>query len=64
MVFIPFHYGDLDLEESPNALMPAAWDPVSKQPLHKAAAVRIERADAGAVSAGPGEPRARAERER
>lgn len=42
-VFIPFHYGELGADHSPNNLMPKAWDPVSKQPLQKYAAVRIER---------------------
>jgi hypothetical protein len=42
-VFIPFHYGELGADHSPNNLMPKAWDPVSKQPLQKSAAVRIER---------------------
>jgi len=43
VVFIPFHYGTLGEERSPNALMPKSWDPVSKQPMQKLAAVRIER---------------------
>lgn len=42
-VFIPFHYGELHKNESPNNLMPKAWDPVSKQPVQKSAAVRVER---------------------
>jgi anaerobic selenocysteine-containing dehydrogenase len=42
-VFIPFHYGELAKNESPNNLMPKVWDPVSKQPVQKSAAVRIER---------------------
>ena len=42
VVFIPFHYGDLDACHSPNALMPRVWDPVSKQPVQKWAAVRVE----------------------
>jgi anaerobic selenocysteine-containing dehydrogenase len=43
VVFIPFHYGQLGEERSPNNLMPKLWDPVSKQPTQKLAAVRIER---------------------
>jgi anaerobic selenocysteine-containing dehydrogenase len=43
VVFIPFHYGELGADHSPNNLMPKAWDPVSKQPVQKSAAVRIER---------------------
>lgn len=42
-VFIPFHYGRLDRNESPNNLMPKVHDPVSKQPLQKSAAVRVEK---------------------
>ena len=42
-VFIPFHYGELEKSESANNLMPRAWDPVSKQPIQKSAAVRVER---------------------
>lgn len=42
-VFIPFHYGELEKNESPNNLMPRAHDPVSKQPVQKYAAVRVER---------------------
>jgi ferredoxin-nitrate reductase len=42
-VFIPFHYGELAVNESANNLMPRAWDPVSKQPVQKYAAVRVER---------------------
>jgi anaerobic selenocysteine-containing dehydrogenase len=43
VVFVPFHYGDLGEEHAANSLMPATWDPVSKQPVQKLAAVRIER---------------------
>ena len=42
-VFIPFHYGELEKSEAANNLMPRAWDPVSKQPIQKSAAVRVER---------------------
>ena len=47
-VFVPFHYGywDRDDGSSPraaNELTLTAWDPVSKQPLFKVAAVRVER---------------------
>ena len=45
VVFVPFHYGDLDEEQAANNLMPAAWDPVSKQPIQKMSAVRIERVE-------------------
>jgi anaerobic selenocysteine-containing dehydrogenase len=43
VVFIPFHYGELDQNASPNNLMPKLHDPVSKQPLQKSASVRVER---------------------
>ncbi|MFF5078455.1 molybdopterin oxidoreductase family protein [Actinoplanes sp. NPDC000266] len=37
-VFVPFHYGP----QAANELTMTAWDPVSKQPLFKMAAVRVE----------------------
>jgi anaerobic selenocysteine-containing dehydrogenase len=43
VVFIPFHYGELDRDEAANNLMPKLHDPVSKQPVQKSAAVRIVR---------------------
>jgi anaerobic selenocysteine-containing dehydrogenase len=51
-VFVPFHYGYWDLDDrepekrgrAANELTITAWDPVSKQPLFKNAAVRVERA--------------------
>jgi len=53
-VFVPFHYGYWDLGDDPgpsgeppraaNELTQSAWDPVSKQPLFKVAAARVERA--------------------
>jgi hypothetical protein len=45
-VFIPFHYGDDGDDEAPteaNRLTLSGWDPVSKQPHFKFAAVAIER---------------------
>jgi predicted molibdopterin-dependent oxidoreductase YjgC len=42
VVFVPFHYGDLGEEQAANNLMPQTWDPVSKQPVQKMAAVRLE----------------------
>lgn len=51
-VFVPFHYGYWDegsdgptggVGTAANELTVATWDPVSKQPLHKWAAVRVER---------------------
>jgi anaerobic selenocysteine-containing dehydrogenase len=52
VVFVPFHYGYWDLGEDagPDGLPRAAneltmtlWDPVSKQPQLKTAAVKIEK---------------------
>jgi len=50
-VFAPFHYGYWDAPEGAEVRHPTAaneltiteWDPVSKQPVFKAAAVRIDR---------------------
>ena len=39
MVFVPFHYAS----QAANELTLTAWDPVSKQPLFKTAAVRVAR---------------------
>jgi anaerobic selenocysteine-containing dehydrogenase len=53
VVFVPFHYGDGDLPpgqptRAANELTLTAWDPVSKQPVYKVAAVRVTKvADAG-----------------
>ena len=46
VVFAPFHYGYWDVgngkhERAANELTITAWDPVSKQPLFKVAAVRV-----------------------
>jgi ferredoxin-nitrate reductase len=51
VVFAPFHYGYWDMEASgPNGHSRAAneltvteWDPVSKQPVYKVAAVKVEK---------------------
>ena len=43
VVFVPFHYGDLGAEHAANNLTPQVSDPVSKQPVQKVVAVRIER---------------------
>jgi len=48
VVFVPFHYGWWDLDEASdrraaNELTITSWDPVSKQPMFKVAAVRVER---------------------
>ncbi|WP_033411578.1 molybdopterin oxidoreductase family protein [Segetibacter koreensis] len=52
LVFIPFHYGYWDKSDRPraaNELTLSEWDPVSKQPHFKYAAVRITKADAGII---------------
>lgn len=49
VVFVPFHYGSWgqndgdDDRRAANELTVTAWDPVSKQPLVKSAAVRLEK---------------------
>jgi ferredoxin-nitrate reductase len=51
VVFVPFHYGYWDLDgagpegrpRAANELTLTAWDPVSKQPQLKIAAVKVER---------------------
>jgi anaerobic selenocysteine-containing dehydrogenase len=48
VVFVPFHYGRLGQERgeparAANELTITAWDPVSKQPLFKVAAVSVAR---------------------
>ncbi|MFN2535461.1 MAG: molybdopterin oxidoreductase family protein [Pseudonocardiaceae bacterium] len=61
VVFVPFHYGYFDVNRddrtprAANELTITAWDPVSKQPIFKVAAVRVAKlADAdGAVSPAP-----------
>lgn len=53
VVFVPFHYGYWDLdpadghERAANELTLTTWDPVSKQPAFKLAAVRVARVEAG-----------------
>ncbi|WP_433238752.1 molybdopterin oxidoreductase family protein [Streptosporangium sp. CA-135522] len=64
VVFVPFHYGYWDLgsagpgdaaPRAANELTITSWDPVSKQPIYKVAAVRVTRTaeGRGAVSAAP-----------
>jgi ferredoxin-nitrate reductase len=45
VVFMPFHFGELEGTTAANDLMPKHWDPVSKQPIQKMAVVRLERGD-------------------
>jgi ferredoxin-nitrate reductase len=40
LVFVPFHYA----EQAANELTLTSWDPVSKQPMFKVAAVRVSKA--------------------
>jgi anaerobic selenocysteine-containing dehydrogenase len=53
VVFVPFHYGWWDRPDqdgarrAANELTITAWDPVSKQPIFKVAAVRVVKLDAG-----------------
>jgi anaerobic selenocysteine-containing dehydrogenase len=49
-LFVPFHYGywdqpDNDHRRAANELTITAWDPISKQPHFKFAAVRIEKVE-------------------
>jgi hypothetical protein len=46
-VFVPFHYGTWDRADgarAANELTLTGWDPVSKQPYFKFAAVRVRKA--------------------
>jgi hypothetical protein len=50
VVFVPFHYGYWDRGGRPDGVGRAAneltittWDPVSKQPIYKTGAVRVEK---------------------
>lgn len=49
LVFIPLHYGYFDVDpddrthRAANELALTAWDPVSKQPIFKVAAVRMTK---------------------
>ena len=57
VVFVPFHYGDWDREDdegprAANELTRTSWDPVSKQPQFKVAAVRVRKLREGDGSAG------------
>jgi anaerobic selenocysteine-containing dehydrogenase len=54
VVFVPFHYGSWGADgerRAANELTIVAWDPISKQPLLKAAAVRVSK-----VASSRGEP--------
>lgn len=51
VIFLPFHYGYFDADDdhgrAANELTITDWDPVSKQPIFKTAAARIERVSSG-----------------
>ena len=56
VVFIPFHYGDWRAEgrehlRAANELTITAWDPVSKQPIYKVAAIAVKKLADGAAPA-------------
>jgi anaerobic selenocysteine-containing dehydrogenase len=59
VVFVPFHYGHWDLDDpdraprAANELTITGWDPVSKQPLFKVAAVRVTKVAAGVGTPSP-----------
>jgi ferredoxin-nitrate reductase len=57
VVFVPFHYGDLGEGTAANDLTPKIQDPVSKQPVQKGAAVRLEKAS-GRINAWWSSPQA------
>jgi ferredoxin-nitrate reductase len=50
-VFVPFHYGarrnEGEVPRAANELTITSWDPVSKQPIFKVAAVRIAKVGGG-----------------
>ncbi|BDP44603.1 nitrate reductase catalytic subunit (plasmid) [Deinococcus aetherius] len=57
LVFIPWHYGSWDDPSRPraaNELTLTEWDPVSKQPHYKYAAVRVSKYDAKDALPTPG----------
>jgi anaerobic selenocysteine-containing dehydrogenase len=54
-VFVPFHYGYWDDDSqlrAANELTITEWDPVSKQPHFKYAAVRVTKSEANATASG------------
>jgi predicted molibdopterin-dependent oxidoreductase YjgC len=58
VVFVPFHYGYWDVSEAEhqraaNELAITDWNPVSKQPIFKTAAVRVRRVGGGDGNAAP-----------
>jgi anaerobic selenocysteine-containing dehydrogenase len=59
VVFVPFHYGYWDVsgvdghQRAANELTITDWDPVSKQPIYKTAAVRVSRLAGGGSHTAP-----------
>jgi hypothetical protein len=59
VLFVPFHYGYWDAANpdqharAANELTITDWDPVSKQPMFKTAAVRARRIGTGESAAAP-----------
>jgi anaerobic selenocysteine-containing dehydrogenase len=60
VVFVPFHYGHWDLDDpdgtpprAANELTATLWDPVSKQPTFKVAAVAVTKVADGGGQASP-----------
>jgi anaerobic selenocysteine-containing dehydrogenase len=59
VMFVPFHYGYWDVSDADghqraaNELTITDWDPVSKQPIYKTAAVRVSRVAGGNGHAAP-----------
>jgi predicted molibdopterin-dependent oxidoreductase YjgC len=59
VLFVPFHYGYWDVSDADghhraaNELTITDWDPVSKQPIFKTAAARVNRVAAGDGNAAP-----------
>ena len=57
VVFVPFHYGYWDVDEpdghhrAANEMTLTDWDPVSKQPIFKTAAARVQRVRGGTSAA-------------
>jgi len=67
VAFMPFHYGDFDSpgrHGAANSLTITGWDPVSKQPHLKYAAVKVERAGGPDDAEAALEPRAARPEER
>ncbi len=61
VLFVPFHYGYWDdpqtdggvADRAANELTLTAWDPVSKQPMYKLAAVAVTKVADGGGTAAP-----------